>query len=385
MNWICPGRHGKTIRLNRQIRKMQHSLKFIDRGKSTFLTTLKERVETYFKNSHLSRHANKFMVFKTVLFLTLMPLFYILIITGIFPLFVQLLLAMVLGMTMAFIGFNVCHDALHGAYSSNKKVNKGLGFIFNIIGASSYVWNLTHNIVHHSYTNIIGHDEDIEIAPGLIRVNKEDKLNKLQRYQHIYAFFLYGLTTLSWFFRKDYYKFFKKNIGESHVNKHPKIEYFNLFFYKLIYYFIFIVLPLLIMDITWWQFLIGFVAMNIAESLVLGLVFQLAHVVEETEIKLPTEENNIEEAWASHQMRTTANFAPKNKLASFLCGGLNLQVEHHLFPKICHIHYRKISDIVKKTAAEFNLPYNVNRSFFSALRSHYFFLKKLGRSSPVLK
>lgn len=360
---------------------MTQALKFIDQNKSTFLPTLKERVEQYFTKKGISRNANGFMVFKTIFFISIMLALYVLILTGIFPLYLQLIVAMLLGMSMSFIGFNVCHDALHGSYSSNKKVNKALGFIFNIIGANTYVWNITHNIVHHSYTNIAGHDEDIEIAPGLIRVSETDKLNKLQRYQHIYAFFLYGLTTISWFFRKDYLKFFQKKIGESHTNKHPKIEYFNLFFYKLLYYSLFIFIPLLILNITWWQFLIGFLAMNVAEGLVLGLVFQLAHVVENTEIRYPTENNNIEEAWAVHQLITTANFAPKSKFAAFICGGLNFQVEHHLFPKICHVHYRHISDIVKKTAAEYNLPYNVNRTFLIALRSHYYFLKKLGRPS----
>ena len=359
---------------------MKQSLKFIDRNRSRFLPTLKERVEAYFKSTNTSRHANNLMIFKTIFFTSLMCTSYTFIIIGILPLPVQLILAILLGMTMAFVGFNVCHDALHGSYSSNKNINKVLGFIFNIMGASSYVWNLTHNIVHHSYTNIVGHDEDIEIAPGLIRVSATDKINPIQKYQHFYAFFLYSLTTLFWFFRKDYIKFFKKDIGDSHQNNHPRIEYFNLFFYKIIYYSIFIVAPLVLMDITWWQFLIGYLAMNLAEGLVLGLVFQLAHVVEDVKITYPNEENNIEEAWAVHQMITTANFASKSKLAAFLCGGLNQQVEHHLFPKICHIHYPKISDIVKRTAAEFNLPYNENKSFFSALRSHYFFLKKLGRT-----
>ncbi|MEO5948469.1 MAG: acyl-CoA desaturase [Chitinophagaceae bacterium] len=363
---------------------MKHSLKFIDPAKSEFLPALKLKVEDYFKSNNISRHANAFMILKSVFFISLLPLLYTLIITDFLPLYVQLILAILLGMTMAFIGFNVCHDALHGAYSSNKKVNKVLGFIFNIIGANAYVWNLTHNIVHHSYTNIDGHDEDIEIAPGLIRVSEKDKLNKLQRYQHIYAFFLYCLTTLSWFFRKDYLKFFQKNIGDSHVNKHPRIEYFNLFFYKIMYYSIFIVIPLLVMDLTWWQFLIGFIAMNFAEGLVLGLVFQLAHVVEDTEIIYPNEDNNVESAWAVHQMHTTANFAPRSKIAAFLCGGLNMQIEHHLFPKICHIHYRKISKIVKETAKEYNLPYNENKTFFTALRSHYLFLKKLGRPQKAM-
>jgi linoleoyl-CoA desaturase len=357
---------------------MNKTLKFTNHDKSKFLPTLKAKVDLYFQEKNISRHANKLMIFKTVFFVSAAIALYILIITSILPLFVQLGAAILLGMTMAFIGFNVCHDALHGAYSSNKKVNKILGFIFNIIGANAYLWNLTHNVVHHSYTNIVDHDEDIEIAPGLIRVNVSGKSNKLQRYQHIYAFFLYGFTTLSWFFRKDYLKFFQKKIGDSHTNKHPKVEYFNLFFYKAIYYFLFIVLPLLVMDVMWWQFIIGFVAMNFAEGLVLGLVFQLAHVVEDTEIR-HADNNSIEDAWAVHQMKTTANFAPTNKLANFLCGGLNLQVEHHLFPKICHVHYRRLSPIVRQTAEEFNLPYNVNRTFLSALRSHYLFLKRLGR------
>ncbi len=358
---------------------MNTSLKFIHKDRSGFMPALKERVDIYFKEKQLSKHANKLMVFKTVFFLSLAVVLYLLVISSILPLLVQLLLAMVTGVTMALIGFNVCHDALHGAYSSNKKVNRVLGFIFNIIGANAYVWNLTHNIVHHSYTNIVDNDEDIEIAPGLIRVNETDKLNRLQRYQHIYAFFLYSLTTLSWFFRKDYVKFFKKNIGRSHINKHPKKEYFNLFFYKLIYYFLFIVLPLLLMSLTWWQFLIGYIAMNLAEGIVLGLVFQVAHVVENTVIRHTDADNNMDDSWAAHQLKTTANFAPKNKLASFLTGGLNLQIEHHLFPRICHVHYRKISDIVKKTAAEFDLPYHVNKSFTAALRAHYFFLKRMGK------
>jgi len=357
---------------------MSKSLKFRNLKQSAFLPTLKERVDLFFKEQNVSRHANGLMIFKTVLFLSLAVGLYLVIITSVLPLYLQLVAAILLGMTMSFIGFNICHDALHGAYSSNKKVNKVLGFIFNIIGANAYMWNLTHNVVHHTYTNIVHHDEDIEIAPGLIRVSSTEKVNRLQRYQHIYAFFLYSLTTLSWFFRKDYKKFFQKNIGDSHVNKHPKIEYFNLFFYKAIYYTLFIVLPLLLMDITWWQFLIGYVVMNLAEGLVLGLVFQLAHVVEDTEI-VETDGNNIENAWAVHQLMTTANFAPTNKLANFLCGGLNLQVEHHLFPKICHVHYRKLSPIVQQTARDFNLPYHVNRSFFSALHSHYQFLKRMGR------
>jgi linoleoyl-CoA desaturase len=345
---------------------------------------LKQRIDQYFKEQGISKHANLEMVLKTIFFLILFVSLYALILLEVFAGFYQILLAMMLGMTMAFIGFNICHDALHGAYSANKKVNKTLGFLFNVIGANAYMWNITHNIVHHSYTNVVHHDEDIEIAPGLVRVSSTDKWNKLHRYQHIYAFFLYTLTTLAWFFKKDYKKFFQKRIGDSHINKHPRIEYFNLFFYKFIYYGLFIIIPLMVMEASWQQFLAGFLAMNFAEGVVLGLVFQLAHVVEDTNIVEATAENNIEEAWAAHQMKTTANFATKSKLAFFLCGGLNFQVEHHLFPKICHIHYRNLSPIVAETAKEFGLPYHNNETFFTALQSHYQLLKKMGQPTEAL-
>jgi linoleoyl-CoA desaturase len=352
-------------------------IKFVDRHHSTFFSTLRSRVDLYFTHHNISRHANAAMITKTVFFLFSFIALYTVIILQILPLFGQLILAILLGMTMAFIGFNICHDAIHGSYSSNKKVNNALSFIFNIIGANIYVWNISHNIVHHTYTNIAGHDEDIEVAPGLIRISKEDKKFKIQRFQQFYAFLLYSLASLSWFFRKDYVKFFQKKIG-SHQAKHPSIEYFNLFFYKIIYYINFIVIPLIVLDIPWWQVLVGYLIMNLAMGLVLGLVFQLAHVVEETSFPLPADSGNIEEAWALHQMKTTANFSRKSALATFLCGGLNFQVEHHLFPKICHIHYKKLSDIVKSTAEEFEVPYIENKTFFSALKSHYFLLKKMG-------
>ncbi len=358
---------------------MSQSLRFIDTENSNFFQTVRERVDGYFTENNISKKANGAMVFKTVFYLTLLVLLYGLIIMEVFPLYVSLILAMGLGATMACIGFNVCHDALHGSYSKKNWVNNSLGFIFNIIGANDYVWKITHNKIHHTYTNIVGHDGDLEVAPGLLRISAKEEKKAIHKYQHIYAFFLYSLASISWFFRKDYLKFFQKKIGQ-HVNKHPKIQYFNLFFYKIVYYTLFIILPLVVMDITWWQFLIGYLAMNLTEGLVLGLVFQLAHLVEDISMPHPDEHENIEEAWAVHQMRTTANFGRSSDLTTFICGGLNFQVEHHLFPQVCHIHYPAISNIVKETAHEFNLPYHENETFFTALKSHYNYLKDAARA-----
>ena len=359
---------------------MVKKVKFTNASKSAFYATVRKRVDAYFVDNEISTYANFAMWFKALFFLTALVTLYTLLLLGNMPAPVMLVLAVLLGMTGAFVGFNVCHDAIHKSFSKNKNVNLFFSFIFNLIGASSYVWNICHNIVHHTYTNIAGHDEDIDVAPGLIRFSELETVNKIQRYQHIYAFGLYSLAMLSWVFRKDYKKFFQKKIGE-HVCNHPRSEYFKLFFYKAIYYTIFIVLPLLVMNITWWQFVIGFLAMQLAQGLVLGLVFQLAHVVEGTSFPSPDEDGNIEEAWAVHQLRTTANFAIESKTAAFLCGGLNRQIEHHLFPKVCHIHYPAIGLIVMETAAEFDLPYIQSTTFGGALVSHYKILRKLGKEA----
>ncbi len=356
---------------------MSKPLKFTNVQRSTFFATVRARADAYFQENNLSRHANGAMWAKTIFFLSAFVLLYGLIMSNQFSVSVMAGLAAALGAVCAFIGFNVCHDAMHGSFSASKRVNKGLGLIFNLIGASPYVWNITHNVVHHTYTNIAGHDEDIEVAPGLIRLDEQEPVRWIQQFQHWYAFPVYGLASLSWVLRKDYVKFFQPKIGQQVAN-HPRREYFNLFFYKAIYYVLFIVLPLVVLDITWWQFIIGFVGMHFVEGLVLGLVFQLAHVVEGTAFPLPNEQGDMLEAWAVHQMRTTANFAPDSAVASFLCGGLNRQVEHHLFPKVCHIHYPALSQILRTTAQEFDVPYLENYTFLGALQSHQRMLKKLG-------
>jgi linoleoyl-CoA desaturase len=96
---------------------------------------------------------------------------------------------------------------------------------------------------------------------------------------------------------------------------------------------------------------------------------------------MPNEKGEIENEWAIHQMQTTADFGHDNKLLTWYAGGLTHQIEHHVFPDICHIHYPKIAHIVKQTAEEFGVPYNYNTGYFSALRSHIKMLKKFGLQS----
>jgi linoleoyl-CoA desaturase len=361
---------------------MSNRVKFAKANDPDFYSTLNKRVEEYFTGNKLSKNANAMMIFKTVFFLAIPIMVYLFLILNPNPLFVQYILWALLGFFTAFVGLNISHDAIHGALSKHKKVNRLLSHTFNIIGANAYLWGIMHNIVHHTYTNIDGHDEDIESVP-LLRVSPHQKLLKINRYQYWYAFLLYGLGSLSWVFIKDYVKFFKKKIGNYENKKHPRIEYFNLFFFKLVYYTIFFVLPMIFINALWWQVLLGFLLLHFCEGITMAVIFMLAHVVEETTFPVPDEKGNIHNSWAVHQLYTTADFGRENNILSFFCGGLNFQVEHHLFPRICHVHYKPISDIVKKTAEEYNLRYNANPSFRGAILSHIRLLKKLGKEDSV--
>jgi linoleoyl-CoA desaturase len=342
-----------------------------------FSKTVKKRVDQYFKQNNLSRHANAQMVLKTVLLLTLYLGSYGLIISGKLSLGAMWFLTFLMGIGMAGIGFSVSHDALHGAYSSNRKLNRALGFTFDMLGANGYIWKITHNIVHHTYTNIQGHDEDLEVA-GFIRLSPHSEYKPIHRFQHILAFFAYSLASLFWVFIKDFKKFLKPNIGPYKNKSHPVSEWIILFVTKGMYYTCMLILPMLLLDITWFHLMIGFVTLHLTAGLILGVIFQLAHVVEQTDHPLPNEDNMIDEHWMIHEMVTTNNFARDNKALCWFAGGLNFQIEHHLFPKVCSIHYPALSPIVEQTAREYNIPYNHHDTFFEAVASHYRTLKKFG-------
>jgi linoleoyl-CoA desaturase len=356
---------------------MTTKIKFINKSKSEFFPVLKQRVDAYFEKNNLSPKANGQMIAKVCIILLAYYGSYALIMSGVLSLWGMFAAALFLGFAGALVGFNVGHDAIHGSFSSKPWVNKLVAYNFYAVGANPYLWNITHNIVHHTFTNIPGVDEDLD-QPLVIRLSPDKPKWKIHRFQHIYAFFLYGFASISWVFTKDYRKFFQKQIGNYDNSKHPVSEYVKLFGFKILYYIVFIALPLYFLPITWWQFAIGFVAMHLVQGLTLALVFQLAHIVEGTHFPEPDTNGHVESAWAIHQMNTTANFARKSPVAFFICGGLNFQVEHHLFPKVCHIHYPEVSEIVKNTAEEYGVPYLESPTFWSAVTSHYRMLQFFG-------
>ena len=318
------------------------------------------------------------MVFKSLVFFFAWLGSYLILILGNYTFEINLIFWIILGFFIAFMCINIGHDAIHGAYSSKKWINQVLAHTFNINGASVYMWRKVHNHAHHTYTNIEGLDKDIGEVP-FSRLSPNQKHKTFYKYQHIYILPLYGFASLSWIFVKDYVNFFKNEVGNYNGRKHSYRAYFWLFFYKILNYTLFLGIPVLVMQDAWWLVITGFLVMHFFTGMTLALIFMLAHVVEQTNFPQPGDNGSLQNSWAVHQLHTTANFSRKNNWSLFFTGGLNLQVEHHLFPHICSIHYQAIAPIVEETANDFNLPYLYNKSFASALTSHIRFLKKMGQ------
>ena len=350
------------------------------RDAAEFVAELKQRVGDYFISRGISDKANAAMIFKTVVVLTLTFGAYGLILSNRFTPWEMLGLAIVMGIGLAGTGFCVSHDALHGAYSSNPKINRIIGFTFDIMGANGYLWKITHNVIHHTYTNIPGIDEDLDVSP-LIRLSPYSEWKWFHRFQHVFAFFAYSFSTLFWVFVKDYKYFLKRDLGPYRNKKHPKSELAVMLSGKVTHYGYTIVIPLIVLHVAWWQFAIGYLAMHLTAGLILGVVFQLAHVVEGTAYPELPADGEMTEPWVVHEMRTTSNFARKNRLVCWYVGGLNFQVEHHLFPRVCSIHYPAISDIVCEVAEKYGVPYNQHPTMLAAIASHYRMLKRLGREA----
>ena len=366
------------------------NLKFANQ-KNDFFTTLNQRVNGYFKSNNIEKTANAEMVFKTIFMFTLYLTPYFLIISGLFTnLWALFGLCLVMGLGTAGIGLSVMHDANHGAYSNKAWINSLLGLSLNLVGGHSLNWKIQHNVLHHTYTNI--HEVDEDISPrGILRMAPESKWKFFHKYQHLYAWFFYGLLTFVWILAKDFgriNKYHRDGLLKKQKASFAK-EWAVIIATKVIYIGYIIVLPLVLLPVTFGQVFIGFFAMHFVAGFILAIIFQPAHVVEGTEYPVADDHGNLENTWAIHQMRTTTNFGHRHKLFSWYVGGLNYQVEHHLFPNICHVHYRKIAPIVEQTAKEFGVPYKSKDTFLDAVIAHARLMRELGRKpeyavKPVL-
>ena len=356
-------------------------VRFAPRNGEGFYDTLKKNIDEFFRQNNLPIHGNSKIIQKTIVMVAMFFVPYIFIVTGAGAISPILFYALwfLMGLGMIGIGCSVHHDSNHGSYSGNKTVNKLVGDLVNVVGAYDVTWRIQHNILHHTYTNIEGLDEDID-SGGLMRFSPHSKKAKLHKYQHIYGWFLYCLLTLLWVTVKDYNLIFayeKKGLLRKEKISVAK-AILELTIYKVIYFSYILVLPILFSGMSWQAVVMGFFILHFTAGLGLSTIFQLAHVMEDAEFPLPSGDRKMENNWAVHQLLNTVNFSRKSRIMNWFIGGLNYQIEHHLFPHISHVHYSKIAVIVKETAHQYGLPYYEYPNFLVALKEHGKMLKKMG-------
>lgn len=346
-----------------------------------FYQSLKKTAEDYFNSNKLKKTGNWKLYSKALVLIPFSIAAYIFLLFGDYSALLGISITALLGFALASIGFNVMHDACHGSYSSKKWVNTVLGLSLNALGGNAFFWKQKHNILHHTYTNIAGLDDDIAQSK-LLRQSTAQKWMPVHKYQHIYLPIAYSLTIFMWVGFRDFDKYFKGKIHNTAIQPMDRKEHIIFWISKIFYALFYVVIPIIAVGFTKW--LIGFGIMGLIMGLILAFVFQLAHAVEGPEFEaVDIDDKVIESEWAVHQVKTTANFSPNNKILSWFLGGLNYQVEHHLFPKVSHIHYPALSNIVRKECERFNLPYHSFKTMPQAIVSHFRIMKELGQNKSI--
>ena len=347
-------------------------------GDGGFHAELKRRVQEDLRQAGLSPHGGPRMWLKTAIILAWFAGSYGLLVFAATTWWQAALLAVSLVFAVAGTGFSIQHDANHGAYSSKRGVNRLMGMTLDMVGASSYVWNWKHNVLHHTYPNVAGADPDIGAEP-FARLSPGQRRRSLHRLQQFYMWALYGFLFLKWHLVDDFQNVAQGRIQTSKIPRPRGLRLFELFVGKAVFFGWALVVPLLFHRI--WVVLLFYGAMSTALGVLLAVVFQLAHCTEEAGfLGLPAGSQRVPEGWAAHQVHTTMNFARRNRLLTWYLGGLNFQIEHHLFPRVCHIHYPRISQIVERGCAEYGVRYVAHEGLFGALGSHWRWLRRLGRA-----
>lgn len=348
-----------------------------------FALTLKKRVNAYFKEQQKPLTADNEMTVKVAIGFSAYLLLYAIIIgSGISNIPALFGLWFLMGFAKAFIGTSVMHDAMHGAFSRNKRVNLWMQLSAIMVGVDPKIWSIQHNVLHHTYTNIEHNDEDIE-SRYIFRMTPHQPRRWFHAYQHIYAIVFYSIFTLIWITVKDLIKLImyrKKKLVKKGLPFYQLL--FMVLFRKALYLAVFLVTPLLVLEVPAGMVVMMFITMHLVAGVMLSIIFQSAHVMPSSSFKAP-EGEKIDENWQVHQLLTTTNFDMKNRWLTWYIGGLNYQVEHHLFPNICHVHYPKIAKIVQQTTAEFNVPYYAQKNIFLAIFNHFNMLRLLGRNDAV--
>jgi linoleoyl-CoA desaturase len=343
---------------------------------NSFQLELRRRVDEYFRRTGRRQRDCPQMYLKTAIILASFVGLYVFLVFMAANWWQALPLAILLGLSMAAIGFNIEHDGAHHAYSNYAWLNRLMAITLDLIGASSSLWHWKHVVVHHTYTNLTGHDADVDLG-SLARMTPHQQRFRFHRWQHLYMWPLYGLNVIKWHLYDDFRDVILGQHGSQRMPRPKRWELVSFIGGKALFVALAFAIPLLFHR-TWIVFLFYGVAAIVAGAVV-TVVFQLAHCVDEAEFPLPQKDSgSVENAWAIHQVETTVDFARRSRVQSWLLGGLNFQIEHHLFPRICHVNYPAISKLVEETCREFGVKYREHISFRAGLASHFRWLRRMG-------
>jgi linoleoyl-CoA desaturase len=341
-----------------------------------FQRELRQRVQQYFQGTGRRQRDCPKMYVKTALIFAWFAASYALLVFFVGAWWLAVPLAISLGLSMAAIGFNIQHDGSHRAYSDRPWINQLMAMTLDLMGASSYLWARKHNIIHHSYTNIAEHDDDINLG-FLGRLAPHQKRRKHHRLQHFYIWILYGFMPPKWQVYDNFRDLIMGRIGEHRFPRPKGWDLVTFIAGKVVFFSLAFVIPMLLHSV--WTVFLCYAVASFVEGVVLGVVFQLAHCVEEAAFPLPAPNTGrMDAAWAVHQVETTVDFSRGSRMVSWFVGGLNFQIEHHLFPQICHVHYPALARLVEETCNEFGLRYKAHKSFLSGVVSHFRWLRRMG-------
>jgi len=371
----------QTRSTDKPIRAVQPDIRLKFGKENDFQVELRRRVAEYFQSTGRRQRDCPQMFLKTAIILACFAASYVLLVFVAQTWWQALPLAILLAFSMAAIGFNIQHDGSHGAYSRYGWINKLAALTSDLIGASSYLWRWKHVVFHHTYVNVTGVDTDIELG-SLLRLTPNQPWRPRHRWQHLYLWPLYGLMAARWHLYGDFHEVATGLLGPHRIPRPKRWDLVVFIAGKTVSVGLLLVLPMFFH--SWWIVLIYYAVVTAVLGVTLSIVFQLAHCVEEADFPMPDPETHrIESAWADHQARSTVDFARKSRVLAWLLGGLNFQIEHHLFPRICHINYPEMSRIVEETCREFGVKYSVHRTFRAGLQSHFRWLWRMGRPRVV--
>lgn len=349
-------------------------MKFSKSNSNPFFNGIRPLVENYFLSKKINKKGNWVLVLKGVILLSIFTISYFSIFLANAS-FIKIAVAYILiGLSGVMIVFNLVHDASHQAISKNKLINRSICFIGDLVGINTHIWDIRHNLQHHTFTNILGGDLIIESIP-LIRLSPQQPYKYFHKYQLFYAPFLYMFYSFYWMFIIDFKLFLKKDICNLHNIKHTPKEWFILITTKLFYVFYMIVLPWMFTPLSVLSVFALFIIMHMSAGLLLSFVAVLGHFVEGPAFPAPPN-GIIENSWSEHELEATIDFAPSSQVINWITGGLNTHVAHHLFPSICHIHYYNLTKIIEDYCTENNYQYK-KESLWGGLRSHFRYLKRL--------